>query len=59
MTGSPIAAGGLTPVSFKTGRASLTRLSPARGSGQPNARYWTEAQKQVVRDHYAAEGAQG
>jgi len=46
----------LTPVSFKKGRASEPRLSPRYVPGVRHERFWTDAERQVVRDHYAAGG---
>ena len=47
---------GLTPVSFKKGRASEPRLSPCYVPGRRHARFWSEDEKQVLRDHFPAGG---
>jgi hypothetical protein len=47
---------GLTPVSFKKGRASEPRLSPRYVPGVRHARFWTDAEKRIVLEHYPAGG---
>lgn len=49
----------LTPVSFKKGRASEPRLSTPYVPGKRHPRFWTDAEDQVVRDHYPTGGVAG
>jgi len=46
----------LQPVSFKKGRQHLPRLSTPYVPGKRSERHWTEAEHQVLRDHYADKG---
>ncbi len=47
----------LTPVSFKKGRASAPRLSDPQAPGRHSKRFWTEAEIDVVRQHFGQHGA--
>jgi hypothetical protein len=47
----------LQPVSFRKGREYLPRLSPPRVIGRQNSRYYTDAEKAIIRKHYPTGGA--
>lgn len=47
----------LSPVSFKTGRQSSPRLSAPYVPGKHAARFWTEAEREILRAHYPTGGA--
>ena len=49
---------GLTPVSFRKGRAAAPRLSAPRVPGRNDVRFWTAAEDEVIRRFYPAGGAQ-
>jgi hypothetical protein len=46
----------LERVSFKKGRQHLPRLSKPYVPGHRDERYWTDAETQIIRDHYADKG---
>lgn len=48
---------GLTPVSFKKGRASEPRLSPRYVPGRRHERFWTDEEKAVLLEHFPKSGA--
>jgi len=50
---------GLTPVSFKKGRAHEPRLSAPYVAGKRHERYWTDEEIAVLRERYPTVGAQG
>jgi len=47
----------LQPVSFRKGRARLPRLSAPYVPGRRHERFWTEAQRDVLRRYYPTGGA--
>ena len=47
---------GLTPVSFKKGRASEPRLSPRYEPGRRHERFWKDDELAVIREHYPKGG---
>ena len=47
---------GLRPVSFKKGRASAPRLSPKPVPGKRHDRFYTDAEKAVLIEHYPKGG---
>lgn len=47
----------LKPVSFKKGRAHLPRISKPYVPGKRHERYWTDAEVEIVRQHYPKGGA--
>ncbi|MGA4555117.1 hypothetical protein [Methylorubrum aminovorans] len=47
---------GLTPVSFKKGRASEPRLSPRYESGRRHSRFWKDNELAIVSEHYPKGG---
>ena len=47
----------LTPVSFREGRGSEPRLSTPRVAGCHSARYWTDEEIVILREHYVTRGA--
>lgn len=51
-----IDAPALKPVSFKKGRGHQPRLSAPYVPGVRHERYWTEAEHQILRDHYPTKG---
>lgn len=50
---------GLTPVSFKKGRASEPRLSPRYVPGRRHSRFWTDAEIAIIAEHYPSGGMAG
>lgn len=48
--------GVLAPVSFRKGREHTPRLSEPYVPGRHSSRFWTEAEKQVVREYYPKGG---
>ena len=47
----------LTPVSFRKGRAHAPRLSTPYVPGRHAARFWTEEERAIIRQHYPKHGA--
>lgn len=50
---------GLTPVSFNKGREYKPRLTAPYVPGRHSPRFWTEAESEIMRQHYPVSGAQG
>lgn len=46
----------LQPVSFKKGREHLPRLSPVRVPGRHSKRFWTDAERAIVKKYYPTGG---
>ena len=49
-------ATGLQPVSFRKGRGHAPRLSAPYVPGRRSERFWSEAERQILRDSYADKG---
>lgn len=47
---------GLQPVSFKQGRRHEPRISPPYVPGKHDKRFWTEAERQIIRKYYPEGG---
>lgn len=47
----------LTPVSFAKPFKPEPRLSPLRAPGRTNERFWTEAEKAIIQEHYPIGGS--